>query len=105
MRNTGFCRGPAPEKSASRPTDVRWGVVQDPTAYRLGGVAGNAGVFTTADDLAILCQMILNQGTFQGKRILSPKAVAAMTKPQRLPGCQRHAWPGLGHPLPLQPGL
>ncbi len=81
-----FLPGPA-LKNRIAPTDVRWGTVHDPTAYRLGGVAGNAGVFSTADDLAILCQMILNQGTFQGKRILTPQAVAAMTKPYRLSGC------------------
>ena len=85
MKNTGFLPSPA-VKSRIAPTDVRWGTVHDPTAYKLGGVAGNAGVFSTADDLAILCQMILNQGTYQGKRILSPQAVAAMIKPQRLPG-------------------
>jgi uncharacterized protein YbbC (DUF1343 family)/CubicO group peptidase (beta-lactamase class C family) len=86
MRNTGFLPGPA-LKNRIAPTDMRWGSVHDPTAHRLGGVAGNAGVFSTADDLAILCQMLLNQGTFQGKRILTPQAVAAMTKPYRLSGC------------------
>ena len=85
MKNTGFLPSPA-VKDRIAPTDVRWGAVHDPTAYKLGGVAGNAGVFSTADDLAILCQMILNQGTYQGKRILSPQAVAAMIKPQRVPG-------------------
>jgi uncharacterized protein YbbC (DUF1343 family)/CubicO group peptidase (beta-lactamase class C family) len=86
MRNTGFLPGPA-LKNRIAPSDVRWGAVQDPTAYKLGGVAGNAGLFSTGDDLAILCQMILNHGTYQGTRILSPKAVAMMTKPRRLAGC------------------
>jgi CubicO group peptidase (beta-lactamase class C family) len=85
MRNTSYLPNPS-LKGRIAPSDVRWGSVHDPTAHRLGGVAGNAGVFATADDLAILCQMILNQGTFQGKKILSPRAVALMIKPQHLPG-------------------
>ncbi|MGQ9921600.1 MAG: exo-beta-N-acetylmuramidase NamZ domain-containing protein [Desulfobacca sp.] len=83
LRHTGFRPSPA-LKARIAPSDVRWGEVHDPTAYRLGGVAGNAGVFATADDLAIICQMILNQGSYQGRRLLSAKAVAAMLKPQRL---------------------
>ena len=85
LRRTCFLPNPG-LKSRIAPSDVRWGAVHDPSAHRLGGVAGNAGVFATADDLAILCQMILNQGTFQGKCLLTPKAVATMTKPQRLAG-------------------
>src|SRR5205814_10349655 len=52
----------------------RWlrGEVHDPTAYRMGGVAGHAGLFSTANDLAIYCQMILNGGQYRGARILSP---------------------------------
>jgi uncharacterized protein YbbC (DUF1343 family) len=62
----------------------RWlrGQVHDPTAFRMNGVAGHAGMFTTADDLAIYCQMILNGGTYGGVRILSPLGVAAMTRPR-----------------------
>ncbi|PYS89346.1 MAG: hypothetical protein DMF64_18095 [Acidobacteria bacterium] len=58
------------------------GEVHDPTAFRMGGVAGHAGVFSTADDLAIFCQMILNGGSYNGVRILSPLGVAAMTRPR-----------------------
>jgi uncharacterized protein YbbC (DUF1343 family)/CubicO group peptidase (beta-lactamase class C family) len=60
----------------------RWmrGEVHDPRAYLLGGVAGHAGLFSTADDLAIYCQMILNGGEYQGRRILSPLTVARMTQ-------------------------
>lgn len=62
----------------------RWlrGEVHDPTAFRMSGVAGHAGLFSTADDLAIYCQMILNGGTYGGARILSPLGVAAMTRPR-----------------------
>src|SRR5215510_3022349 len=58
------------------------GEVHDPTSYRMNGVAGHAGLFSTADDLAIYCQMILNGGTYRGLRILSPLTVAEMTRPR-----------------------
>jgi uncharacterized protein YbbC (DUF1343 family)/CubicO group peptidase (beta-lactamase class C family) len=57
------------------------GIVHDPTAYRMHGVAGHAGLFTTADDLARYCQMILNGGILDGKRILANATIAMMTKP------------------------
>jgi uncharacterized protein YbbC (DUF1343 family)/CubicO group peptidase (beta-lactamase class C family) len=57
------------------------GQVHDPTSFRMAGVAGHAGLFSTADDLAIYCQMILNGGSYRGVRILSPMAVATMTRP------------------------
>ena len=58
------------------------GEVHDPTSYRMKGVAGHAGLFSTADDLAIYCQMILNGGSFGGVRVLSPLTVAEMTRPR-----------------------
>ena len=58
------------------------GYVHDPTAWRMGGVAGHAGLFSTADDLVAYCQMYLNHGEFQGKRILSPLGIEAMTTNQ-----------------------
>jgi len=57
------------------------GQVHDPTSFRMSGVAGHAGLFSTADDLAIFCQMLLNGGVYNGVRILSPMTVAAMTQP------------------------
>lgn len=57
------------------------GVVHDPTARRMGGVAGHAGLFSTAADVAIFCRMILDGGIYNGVRILSPLAVAKMTSP------------------------
>jgi uncharacterized protein YbbC (DUF1343 family)/CubicO group peptidase (beta-lactamase class C family) len=57
------------------------GQVHDPTAFRMNGVAGHAGLFTTADDLSRYCQMILNGGILDGKRILSTATIAMMTKP------------------------
>jgi uncharacterized protein YbbC (DUF1343 family)/CubicO group peptidase (beta-lactamase class C family) len=58
------------------------GQVHDPTAYRMNGVAGHAGLFSTANDLAIYCQMIMNGGEYAGVRILSPMSVALMTRPR-----------------------
>ncbi|MFZ5517760.1 MAG: serine hydrolase domain-containing protein [Candidatus Zhuqueibacterota bacterium] len=55
------------------------GIVHDPLARLLSGVSGNAGLFSTADDLAIFAQMLLNKGTFEGIRILSPLTVERMT--------------------------
>jgi uncharacterized protein YbbC (DUF1343 family)/CubicO group peptidase (beta-lactamase class C family) len=56
------------------------GTVHDPTARRMGGVAGHAGLFSTARDLARFCRMLLGNGTLDGKRVLSPLAVALMTR-------------------------
>jgi serine-type D-Ala-D-Ala carboxypeptidase len=55
------------------------GVVHDPLARLQGGISGNAGLFSTADDLAVFAQMILNQGESKGVRILSPLSVERMT--------------------------
>ena len=55
------------------------GVVHDPTARRMGGVAGHAGLFSTAADLSRFCRMLLGGGRLSGTRILSPLGVAKMT--------------------------
>jgi uncharacterized protein YbbC (DUF1343 family)/CubicO group peptidase (beta-lactamase class C family) len=60
------------------------GEVHDPTSNRMGGVAGHAGLFSTADDLAVFCQMIMNGGEYNGARILSPLGVAEMTRPRQV---------------------
>lgn len=57
-----------------RPQPVR-GTVHDENAWALNGVSGHAGLFSTVRDTAALCQMILNNGTYLGNRILSEKAV------------------------------
>jgi uncharacterized protein YbbC (DUF1343 family) len=57
------------------------GVVHDPTARRMGGVAGHAGLFSTADDLAKFAQALLNGGG----GILSPLSVEKMTSPEQPP--------------------
>lgn len=55
-----------------------WGEVHDENAWSLGGVAGHAGVFSTAADLAILSQMLLNGGEYRGARILHEDTIRAM---------------------------
>ena len=62
------------------------GVVHDPTARRMNGVAGHAGLFSTAADLSIYARMLLNGGRYNGVRILSPLTVAKMTSPASGPG-------------------
>jgi len=72
------------------------GVVHDPTARRLGGVAGHAGLFTTASDLARFCRMFLNGGSLEGISVLAPDTVRQMTSVQSPPGLPRR---GLGWDL------
>jgi uncharacterized protein YbbC (DUF1343 family) len=57
------------------------GIVHDPTARRMGGVAGHAGLFSTAADLAVYCQMLLRGGAVAGRRILSPLGVGRLIAP------------------------
>jgi len=57
------------------------GVVHDPTARRMGGIAGHAGLFSTAADLSRFCRMLLAGGALDGQRILSPATIARMTAP------------------------
>jgi CubicO group peptidase (beta-lactamase class C family) len=58
------------------------GEVHDPTSWRMGGVAGHAGLFSTARDIAIYAQMLLDKGSYAGGRLLSPLTITAMTRPQ-----------------------
>jgi CubicO group peptidase (beta-lactamase class C family) len=58
------------------------GVVHDPTARRMDGVAGSAGLFTTARDLARYARMLLGGGELDGVRVLSRDSVRLMTTPQ-----------------------
>ncbi len=89
MLETGFV--PNTElRSRAAPTEQRagkWiqGEVHDPRAYEMGGVAGHAGLFSTASDLAVYAQMMLGKGTLRvpgnrdERRILSPATVETMT--------------------------
>jgi uncharacterized protein YbbC (DUF1343 family)/CubicO group peptidase (beta-lactamase class C family) len=57
------------------------GVVHDPTSRYMGGVAGHAGLFTTAEDLAIYAEMLLGMGQRRGVRIFDPLTVKKFTQP------------------------
>jgi uncharacterized protein YbbC (DUF1343 family)/CubicO group peptidase (beta-lactamase class C family) len=61
------------------------GVVHDPTARNMGGVAGHAGLFSTADDLSRFAQMMLNGGELNGVRLFGPLTVAKFIEPQTPP--------------------
>lgn len=55
------------------------GEVHDENAYALGGVAGHAGLFSTAEDLSVFAQMLLDGGVYNGVRVVSDSAVALFT--------------------------
>ena len=89
MKDTGF--NPPKEKLGRiAPTEVEngtpvRGVVHDPRARRMGGVAGHAGLFVTAGDLARYARMLLNLGELDGVRIFKPETVKVMTSVQTPP--------------------
>src|SRR6185437_7981507 len=71
------CRGvAATEDQAGR--GMVWGVVHDENAHAMGGVSGHAGLFSSVDDLAIFCSMLLNKGMYGGTRVLQPATVQEM---------------------------
>jgi CubicO group peptidase (beta-lactamase class C family) len=65
------------------------GEVHDENAFALGGVAGHAGLFTTAGDLAVFCQMLLNGGIYGHHRLLNLSTISQFTTPQALSGNTR----------------
>jgi CubicO group peptidase (beta-lactamase class C family) len=65
------------------------GEVHDENAFAMGGVAGHAGMFSTATDLASFCQMLLNGGIYAHRRLLSRATVAQFTAPQSLAASAR----------------
>ncbi|MDP1560588.1 MAG: DUF1343 domain-containing protein [Pirellulaceae bacterium] len=99
MNETGFV--PAAElRNRAAPTEQRagqWiqGEVHDPRAFLLGGIAGHAGLFSTAQDLTRYAQMMLRMGTGPDatqNRVLSPATIQRMTRPYPVSSGQR----GLG---------
>jgi CubicO group peptidase (beta-lactamase class C family) len=58
------------------------GYVHDPTAALMGGVAGHAGLFASANDIAILYQMTLNRGTYGGVQYIKPETIDLFTAKQ-----------------------
>jgi CubicO group peptidase (beta-lactamase class C family) len=101
MKETGF-RPQGDLKKRCAPTqqrEGRWmlGEVHDPRAYLLGGVAGHAGLFSSAADLAIFARMMLNQGKHDGKAFLKSETLELMTAPRKVagakgPGLRTYGW-------------
>ena len=60
--------------------DTIQGFVHDEAAAILGGVSGNAGLFANAKSISVICQMLLNNGKYQGKQILKSKVIKQFTK-------------------------
>lgn len=65
------------------------GVVHDPRAFRLGGVAGNAGLFSDAADLSRVARMLLSHGELDGTRVLAERTVQQLSAPQPAAGVVR----------------
>lgn len=89
MADTGF-NPPESLRKRVAPTGLRdgkviLGEVHDPRAYKLGGVAGHAGLFSTADDMARYGRMLLRGGELDGVRILDAKTVKLFTEPHAVP--------------------
>ncbi|HEX6369360.1 MAG TPA: serine hydrolase [Longimicrobium sp.] len=87
MRETGFRPGVPRGRIAATERDsarggLIWGEVHDPNAWAIGGVAGHAGLFGSARDLAVFAQMLLNGGEYGTVRILRPQTIARWTAPQ-----------------------
>jgi hypothetical protein len=101
MKDTGF-NPPPTLRNRIAPTQhqegtrgkILLGEVHDPTAHRMGGVAGHAGLFSTADDLAIFAQTLLDGGTRRGVSILNQQNLEKITTPQSPAG--KVALRGLG---------
>ena len=97
MHDTGY-NPPAAKRTRIAPTTVTdgkalLGVVHDPRARKTSGVAGHAGLFTTAPDLARYARMLLQAGELDGVRLFKPETVQLMTSVQTPP------------PLPARRGL
>lgn len=98
MTSTGY-RPPASELPRIPPTEqddmlrhrVVRGVVHDENAYLLGGVSGNAGLFSTACDLSRFAQMMLGRGELDGRRILSAATVDLFRTRQGIPPTSQRA--------------
>jgi CubicO group peptidase (beta-lactamase class C family) len=92
MKDTGFRPSrtllpriaPTEQDDTFRHMLVR-GVVHDENAYVLGGVAGHAGLFSTARDLSAFAQLYLNHGSYRGKRLIKASTIALFETPQNMP--------------------
>ncbi|MET7699707.1 serine hydrolase domain-containing protein [Streptomyces sp. NPDC005485] len=105
---TATCFGPCPGAAATEDQRRPWakaergmlrGVVHDENAWALGGVAGHAGLFSTARDLAVFCRTLLAGGSYGPARILGPDFVELMLTPPGLGFALDQPWfmGALGH--------
>jgi CubicO group peptidase (beta-lactamase class C family) len=69
-----------------------WGKVHDENAWAMGGVAGHAGLFSTAHDLSIFATMLLGGGEYNGVRIVKPATLARWTAPQGRESSRAFGW-------------
>jgi CubicO group peptidase (beta-lactamase class C family) len=101
MKDTGFRPALALHDRIAPTEDtqgkVHWGDVHDATSRWMGGAAGHAGLFSTADDLTIFARMMVGNGRTNGVRVLSASSVKKMTTPQSPAGASRAR--GLGWDL------
>jgi CubicO group peptidase (beta-lactamase class C family) len=109
MKDTGFRPSrallsriaPTEQDDTFRHMLVR-GVVHDENAYMMGGVAGHAGLFSTARDLSAFAQLYLNHGSYRGKRLIKASTIALFETPQNLPPGSSRA---LGWDMPTPGGF
>jgi len=92
MKDTGFRPSPTLlPRIAPTEQDDRFrhmlvhGVVHDENAYVMGGVAGHAGLFSTARDLATFAQLYLGHGSYRGKRLIKASTIDLFETPQNIP--------------------
>ena len=85
MKDTCFNPAQALHSRLAPTNEIQNGEVHDPVARRMGGVAGHAGLFSTADDLALFAQALLNGGRLESAEILSPAMVEKMVLPHSPP--------------------
>ena len=83
MKDTGYLPDPS-LLDRIVPTEIKeegliHGYVHDENTHSLGGVAGHAGLFSTAPDLSRFCRMMLNEGELDGVRIFKPETIKLFT--------------------------
>lgn len=105
LRRTGFnpllwsdrCNIAPTENDQTFRKQVLRGYVHDQTAAVFGGVCGNAGLFSTASEVAVILQMLMAGGTWNGHEYLTEKTVSQFVTMCPMHGCQRR---GLGFDTP-----
>jgi beta-N-acetylhexosaminidase len=106
MKNSLFTP-PSKMRSRIAPTEndttyrkkLMWGEVHDENAWAMGGVAGHAGLFTTAPDISILAQLMLNGGIYGHLRLVAPGTVREFTQRQEIGTAAR----AIGWDVPTSP--